>query len=292
MSPFDLHGPEFLGFFLVLLLAAALLARSPRHQWDPDPPTREAPQDPYLLAFLCGGRPHLLRVAVLSLIDRKLLEAKGDALRTVNVNCLKKSQRPLDLAILQRYLTPGKAGELFRDKLILSLADDQERQLENLGLVPDKAVKARRKVLFLAIAGSLLAVAVTKIHIALDRGHTNIGFLILLAIVSVVVIFKICTPFRTKAGALAVGHAKELFQGLNSRGKSLRLHESTNELILLAAVFGVASLPGAAGDILKPMKLYRESAAGSSCGSSCGSGSSCGGGGSSCGGGGCGGCGS
>lgn len=288
MSPFDLRGPEFLGFFLVLSVAAGLLAWFLRRQWEPAPVAGERMEDPYLLAFLCGGRRHLLRVAVLSLIDRELLQAKGDTLRSAGVNCLNKSPRRLDQAILESYLTPGKAGELFQNPQVLALAAEYEQQLVDLGLVPDQTLKTRRLGLFCAVAMPLLAIGVTKMIVAVTRGHTNIGFLILLSIVSMVVIFKVCTPFRTQAGSRAVGHVKELFRGLNSRGKSLRLHAPTNELVLLAAVFGVTALPESVVGILKPMKLYRDTAAGSSCGSSCGGTSSCGGGGG-CGGGGCGG---
>jgi uncharacterized protein (TIGR04222 family) len=291
MSPFDLRGPEFLVFFLVLSVAAGLLAWFLRWQWDPAPVAGERMEDPYLLAFLCGGRRHLLRVAVLSLIDRELLQAKGDTLRTAGVKCLDKCPRYLDQAILESCLTPAKAGEVFQNARVLALAAEYEHQLVDLGLVPDQALKTRRLLLFGAVAGPLLAISVTKMIVALDRGHHNIGFLVLLSIVSLVVIFKVCTPFRTQAGLRAVTHVKDLFRGLNSRGKSLRLHAPTNELVLLAAVFGVTALPDSVVGILKPMKLYRDTAAGSSCGSSCGgSTSSCGGGG--CGGGGCGGCGS
>lgn len=293
MFPFDLCGPDFLVLFLLLAVAAAMLAGLLRRQGDPGLIAAGQLDDPYLLAFLRGGRRHLLRVAVLSLIDRELLQYKAEVLRTPGVNCLNKSPRPLDQAILEHYLTPGRAVDVFQNARILARADHYEQQLADLDLLPRHAVKIRRLRLFLAVALPLLAIAVAKMIVAMNRGHSNIGMLIILALVSGVVIFKICTPFRTRAGSAALQQARDLFRGLKTRGKSLALHAPTNELVLLAAVFGVAVLPDAVAGILKPMKMYRESAAGSSCGSSCGS-SSCGssGCGGGCGGGGCGGCGS
>lgn len=286
MFPFHLRGPEFLGFYAALVFAAAFLAWRLRRRGDPESMATERIQDPYLLAFLCRGRGHMLRVAVLSLIDRELLQVSGSSLRTAGAGCVDKSPRPLDQAILESYLAPHPASDVFHSSTVLRVAADYEQQLADMGYLPDGRLKRRRLGLFFAIALPLLAVAMTKIIVAVKGGHFNIVFLVVLTIVSPIVIYAICNPFRTRAGGEAVRQAKELFAGLKLRGKSLRMHEPSNELVLLAAVFGMTILPAAAAEVMKPIKMYQDTT-GSSCGSSCGS-SGCGGGGC---GGGCGGCG-
>lgn len=285
MFPFNLPGPEFLALFFVLACAAGWLAWFLRRQWDPEPLASEPIHDPYLLAFLCGGRAHMLRVAVLSLIDRELLQVRGDVLRTAGAGCVEKSSRPLDKAILESYLSPAQAGQMFKHPEILTLAAGYEQQLVEQLLVPDGTLKRRRRLLFGAIALPLLALAVIKIIVAVTHNHYNITFLIILSIVSLIVIFKLSSPFRTRAGTAAVRQARERFVGLKSRGESLRLHELTNELVLLAAVYGMAAVPESVASVMKPIKMYQETSTGSSCGSGCGGG----GGGGGCGGGGCGG---
>jgi hypothetical protein len=144
--------------------------------------------------------------------------------------------------------------------------------------------------------GSVLlgVVAVTKILIALSRGRTNIFFLIAAAFVFGYLLYLVANPSRTLAGDAMLADLRQLFSALKHRAASIRSPSGTNELALLAAVFGTASLPAGSGIV--PGKLFRKpvsESSSSSCGSStssCGSsgGSSCGGG---CGGG-CGGCGS
>jgi len=123
-----------------------------------------------------------------------------------------------------------------------------------------------------------------------------------------VVFTLISNPLRTPRGNRALSGLQEMLGGLRGRREHLGLHDATDDLVLLAAVFGITALPAEAAGLMGSVWLRptRDTAwAGSACsGSSCGaasvSGSSCSGGGSSCSGGGscgggcgggCGGCG-
>jgi hypothetical protein len=75
MWPFDLRGPDFLVFYLVagaIVLTAAYLLR---HAGEPEDAPKVNLSDPYLIAFLRGGKNEALRVVTMSLLDRGLLIA-------------------------------------------------------------------------------------------------------------------------------------------------------------------------------------------------------------------------
>jgi hypothetical protein len=94
-------------------------------------------------------------------------------------------------------------------------------------------------------------------------------------------------PRRTSLGGWALKHLGQMFSGLKARRENLPTHGATNEVALLAAVFGFSALPLAMADYARSVARPQAASSGCSGGSSCG-GSSCGGGGC---GGGCGGCG-
>ena len=288
MFPFNLKGPEFLVFFLLLAIILGVLARTLRREWDPIRLKEGAVQDPFLLAFLCGGRRHLLRVAVLLLIDRQKLQVNNNLLRTVSGDSCEETELPLNQAILECNLIAGSASRLFENSKVLKCADEIEKQLMALQLLPDQELRGRRFNLFFGLAFTMLSISLIKIVVALNQGHKNIIILVILSVIIPIIFYKICCPFHTEAGSKAVAHAKKLFVGLYARRKSLALHSPTQDLVILASVYSISSLPDAVVKIMKDIKLCSNQSQGSS--GSCGSGS-CGGGGCGGGGGGCGGCG-
>jgi uncharacterized protein (TIGR04222 family) len=96
VSPFDLRGPEFLVFYLVLgawVLLGLYLAR--RWGQATDPPQVNL-TDPYLIAFLRGGKNEVLRVATVSLIDRGLLEVSGTQVTSVRGQSAAELRIPIE----------------------------------------------------------------------------------------------------------------------------------------------------------------------------------------------------
>src|SRR5215475_9704967 len=115
MNPFDLNGPEFLVFYLglsVLVIIGLVLARRALE-------TSSAPKldlsDPFLIAYLRGSEPELLRVATVSLIDRGLLVVTGTQLKRADNGSAERVRHPVEKALLQKFAQPDEAASIFTD---------------------------------------------------------------------------------------------------------------------------------------------------------------------------------
>jgi uncharacterized protein (TIGR04222 family) len=289
-NPFDLRGPEFLVFFSLFALVLSILLHSLRTRNEAtETQTFDLAQDPYQIAYLRGGRNHLIQTAVFSLVDRGFLLVRGSHLRTTGHDAASKVRKPLEKAILKTFLKEGEVSSLFSDPHVIEQAESFGDQLKIRRLLPDEGQVSYRRKLFLTGMVLLWTVAGTKIYVALSRGHRNILFLILLGAVFTIVLRRVVSPHRTYAGHKEYQNLKSMYSGLYEGRQSLHLHGATNDLILLAALFGMTALPAAAAAMVQPLKMRAvgDSIGSSGCGSGSSDGGSCGGG---CGGG-CGGCG-
>lgn len=288
-NPFDLPGPEFLIFYAILgAFTIGLLWFARRTSEAADAPRIDY-SDPYLLAYLRGGEKEVIRVVTVSLIDRGLLETKDDQLVAANKNAVNIIRRPIEKALLQHFRLRAKASSAFTSPKILSSCQEYSDALQRLGLIPDESI-LRTRLWRLCIAVILLTgVAALKILIALQRGRTNIFFLILLAAFFVFIAMRVHNPLRTRRGDALLADLRNLFASLKARAPMLRPGGESADATLLMAVFGLDALPAALFPYAKRFQPRSTALSTSSCGSACGSscGSSCGGGG----GGGCGGCG-
>jgi uncharacterized protein (TIGR04222 family) len=297
LNPFDLPGPEFLAFYVVLGAIVTLTAVYLRRMLDPaaDSPV-PPPEDPYLVAFLRGGAEEAARVAVMSLIDRGLLQVENDRVVATTEEAVHQVRRPIEKEVVAAFRKPTVTGirveSALREVRAGSACREYEKSLTEMGLLPDERTKTARWMLFLVSTVTLLTVAFLKVMIALGRGRHNVGFLILLAAAFAVLQVAVVRSSRTRLGDRLLSDLKVLFARLKDRA-SWPTGGATSELAWLAAVFGAASVPYVVFphvDLFRPRQRSGDGAShsgnGSSCGGSCGS--SCGGG---CGGG-CGGCGS
>lgn len=293
MNPFELRGPEFIFFYVVLSTIVLLVTWLIRKTLDGRiNPALQSPQtlvsDPYVIAHLRRGPSETLRVAAASLLDRRLLEieSRGNVKTAAHVRP-EHARKHLERAILDFYATGGPLTKLSQLK---GATAEYDRQLQNLRLLPDAETRGRRWMLFLFMALILGGTGAAKIAVGVSRDKPVL-YLILLMLAVLVLLFFVAHSWRTSHGDSFLRSVQRLFSGLRARADSISPGGATADLALLAAAFGVASLP----IHVAPFKnqFYPAAAAGSSssCGSSSSScsGSSCGGG---CGGGGCGGCGS
>ena len=288
MNPFEFRGPEFLFFYIVLSAIVLILTSLVRRMLDgSENPALQSPativSDPYLVAQLRGGADETVRVAAMSLIDRGLLAVdSGGKLQTVPEVKPEHARRQLERAILDYYVTADVPSQLLSLK---GATKDLDERLQSLGLLPDATVKARRWLLFLVMFGFVGGVGLIKIMIGLSRDRP-VGFLIGLVLLNLIFHWGMKDRHRTVHGDRFLESIKRLFAGLKDRAETLRPGGATADLALLAAVFGMTSVPVAVFPYraqLLPPPPSDSSSSGSSCSSS-----SCGGGGC---GGGCGGCG-
>ncbi|MBL8524468.1 MAG: TIGR04222 domain-containing membrane protein [Betaproteobacteria bacterium] len=288
MNPFMLTGFSFLAFYLVVGILVAWGLR----RWIISSESNGAPAqnltDPYLIAYLRAGENEAMRVATVALLDRGLLEANGEQIKTKSSASVEMVKRPIEKAILRKFLAAGEAHELFKDAGAKAACDSYRQALLKDGLIADASTYAKRALPALMAIGLMGAITWTKISIAFSQGRHNVGFLVFLTIIFAIVLIYIWKRRLTGRGNAMLADLKDLFSRLKGRAKTLRAGGQTNEAAMLAAVFGLSALPAAHFPFME--KLYpARSSDGSGCGSSsssCSSGSSCSGG---CGGGGCGG---
>ena len=292
MNPFELTGFNFLGFYLLLgfVVIWGLIVWIRRAESANASPVQNM-TDPYLIAYLRAGENEALRVATVALLDRGLLVADGEKLKTKNTNAYGVVQRAVEKAILQHFRSPGEGHEIFKDVGAKRACAGYERTLKQQQMIADGGTYAQRFLPVAAALGVLIAVTSVKINIAFSAGRHNVGFLVMLTILFSIVAFVCWFKRRTARGDAMLKDLRSLFSRLKRRARALRPGGQTNEAALLAAVFGLSALPAASFPFME--RLYpSKSRDGSGCGSSssesssCSSGSSCGGG---CGGGGCGG---
>jgi uncharacterized protein (TIGR04222 family) len=285
MNPFDLSGPPFLAFYVVVAIVVVVAVKLAIDAAEGGAPPALPLGDPYQIAWLRGGTPEAARIAVLALTDRGLLTVHGDNL--VNFAPAQSFVRePIERAILARCAQSGTAATaVLNDPGVEQACAPYQARLEQMLLVPDAGMRARRYRWFALAAAFLLGIAAIKIDIAIGRGRYNVGFLIILTVIAILALLPFVRRRRTSLGNRMVKDLRRLFGALRQRAAGIRPGTMTSDTVLLAAVFGLSALPatGFAGIL----GIYKKAASsGGGCGSSCGSG--CGGGG----GGGCGGCGS
>src|SRR5271166_3776439 len=265
MNPFDLSGPPFLliyiGLAAIVLIAAKLAIDAAEEGAPPSLPLG----DPYHIAWLRGGTPEAARIAVLALTDRGLLAVSGENLMNL-ASAQSFIQHPVERAILARCAQSGTAATAFlNDPGVERACAPYQAQSEQLHLIPDAAMRARRYRWFGFAAVFLLGVAVLKIEIAFGRGRYNVAFLIILALISLLVVWRLARRRRTSLGNRVLKDLRRLFAALRQRAATIRPRSMTSDTVLLAAVFGLSALP--ATGFASILGVYKKAASsGGGCG--------------------------
>jgi len=291
VNPFDLRGPEFLIFYIILCVAVLAALLLYRRFAESGPPPRIDLADPYLIAYLRGGESEAARVALVSLVDRGLLTASGTTVVLTKGASPKDARRQIERLLMERLASPAESTSIVADSSVQPATNKYRDMLTRLCVLPGAAINRSRVTGFLLTVAVLGGAAAVKIFVALSRGRTNIAFLIILALIAVAIAGKVSFPRLTVRGRSLLQDVKLLYSGLKERAGSVASGGANADAAMLAAVFGLGAL--SAGSFAYAGALFPKATRGgwssSSCGTSGGSscGSSCGGG---CGGG-CGGCG-
>jgi uncharacterized protein (TIGR04222 family) len=274
MNPFDLRGPEFLLFYFCFSLAVIISIVVFRRRAESGDAPRIDLSDPYLIAYLRGGREEAWRVSVISLVDRGMLVMDGRLVRRADNVAYDMVGRPMERAVLEKFRVPGKAVTVLESRNLTQVFQFYQDSLERLGLLPDAAVFNARLMRLLPGLAALAVVGVIKIQIGLSL-ERPVGFLFMMMIVAIVIAAAISFPRLTARGKELLEDVTNLYSGLRTQVNSFRPGSASAELTMFAAVFGVAAL--AESPLGYTQTLFPQTT------------SSDGGGG--CGGGGCGGCG-
>jgi uncharacterized protein (TIGR04222 family) len=298
LNPFDLPGPEFLSFYMGLILVVGVLLYLVQWRAERGPgalvadSARDLAVDPYQMAFLRAGRREVLRTAVVSLLERGLLKAHDSRLAASRADAAALARRPLDKAILHRFADATSASALFTDTTIQGEAAYIGEVLELQGLLPDVGMRRARMLRVLLALGLFGVVAVIKLGVALSRGRHNVLLLCLLAAAAGWQTIRLGRRPRTILGDSVCRYLPQLFGGLRKRPVAWPSRAPSDDLTFKAALYGLAALPEAMAKLIQPLNLVKSpqgASAWGSCGSSCAAASSVSASGGGCGGGGCGG---
>ncbi len=245
MNPLNFTGPVFLVFYACYGAAISLglyLLRA----GEPQTPDAAVPTDPQTIAYLRGGTKEALRTTVVTLLEQgALLLGPNDTLRTDPNHTLPLGASAIDRLVCEHFRTEGPTGSLFKNEsLALRVEAHARRPLEDAGLIPDETLRKARWGRLLGALAALGTLAAVKIALALYRGHTNVGFLLVEAAVFGLIACRLTIRHRTPAGDRALDYLKHTFDAVRQRTKPLD-HPDAQDIAIVAAVFGLAALPAA-----------------------------------------------
>ncbi|HMO27140.1 MAG TPA: TIGR04222 domain-containing membrane protein [Tepidisphaeraceae bacterium] len=286
MGLFNLTGPEFLKVYILLIVAAIVIAIVVRRLLNVSfarPSAASASLDPISLGLLAGGNRRAMEVAVILLQTKKFIDiepsGKLKPLATTHPHLHPLEKRILDLAWegASRTKLYQSCGSVLRRI---------EHDLSAEGYLTPPETHRSLVLLTWAIFGIVLLIGVIKLFVGVDRGKP-VGYLIGLLVLTFVFgwLMSRLLPRRTPTGnamlSRATGDVGE------RRPIDLDVGLPLTPLVFTSlALYGPTILEG------ERAKRVRESTAGCdgggmwvSSGGDSGSGASCGGGG------GCGGCG-
>lgn len=297
----DMPGPTFLMLFgaaivTIIVVAATVVRRSDQTVGEDPPPVPTKP-DPVEVAYLRGGANEVTRLVVFDLIRRGYLRTGGEGAKArIEKNDVRPPVpivAPLDRNVFGYFATTRDAQALFRPG---GLAKQVEEWCEPVRwklheeelLSPSERYRIALGAGFTG-AAMILVLGGYKLTVALAKGHTNVGFLILMAAVGLMILaVACCVPRVSRRGRAHLARLKTAFEGLKSSDDIPATTKADPMLLLLPALFGMAALSHTSYAPLT--ELFRKSAStGGGCGAGCGSSCGGGGGGGGCGGGGCGG---
>jgi hypothetical protein len=120
VNPFNLSGPEFLFFYIGFAALVIIESVFLRRKYESGSPPRIDLSDPLLIAFLRGGHSEAMRVATVSLVDRGLLLCVATRLETAPHARPESVRRPIERAILEKFVSSGDADSMFADSKLKS----------------------------------------------------------------------------------------------------------------------------------------------------------------------------
>lgn len=300
----DMRGPDFLILYAATVVAALLVGRylirnsDPTNSEPPIPPP--ARPNPFELAYMRGGEEEVARFTVFKLIQDRLV-----MLSTAKTGTMVRIEDPARMATLtgiERAIYEILAIPRTLKDIATGFSHDFQRHcipfvwnLKNQGLLATAPMKETALRVRMSLVILIFGLGFYKIAVALSKGRMNFGFLVILAVVGIVLAFKISrAPHLSKRGK---NYLKQLRAQMNP-GRSAPPEDVDNDdLALQVALMGSVVLAGTvyaeyANALTSPRSSSGDATGGCGAGDTdSGGGGSSDSGGSDGGGGGCGGCG-
>ncbi len=291
-------GPDFLKLYAVVIVVTLVVTLLLRPLFDPtrgaEPPQVPDRPDVFELAYLRGGASEVAQLALVTLIDRGYLwhNALGNTISPAPNPPQEAPRWPiLQTALATLGDQPWRGYEAVN--VVAAACGPACRTYE--GNLREQRLlttdHTRRAQTWLVAAAFLLVegLGVYKLAVALAKGKSNVGFLLMMMLVAGLVL-PLCIQSRrlSACGERYMSRVRQRFAGqrdlLDADGRDL------DAAMLVFAAFGMTALSGAAWAWTSTAFMPPQQTSDGGCSSttsSC-SGSSCSG--SSCSGGGCGGC--
>jgi hypothetical protein len=298
MNPFDLTGPEFLGFWLagwVFIAGAGLAVRAyvSRSRSRQGVDVIAAKLHPTEIAYVIGGIERAIEAAVAGLYHHGVIEIAADGLLKITGKAGGSALRPDgvfrgvivgdEMSRVEAYVLgrlPSTIGDLCTRCESVEIV--LRRKLEEQGLL----VENQRTATLLVRAPALVWMLVGAIKIVIGLALAKPVFLLFVLMFGGALLVRVFrAPRLTSLGRRLERDLRRRYAALESTARSAPQQLDAADMTLAYGVFGYLVAPAL---LMTAMPGSYAAAIASMVTSSCGSGASCGGCGGGCGG--CGGC--
>jgi uncharacterized protein (TIGR04222 family) len=301
-NPLDWKGPDFLGFYLLVAILAAVAALVVRVAFAPGETEfakkKSKPLDAYEAACLAAGPVRTVQAAFAAMVQAGTLklgerETTNWGIFTRTTTTIEQGAAPpasapaLERAMFAAALAPPTENLTPLVAAGLPYAKEIEEDLKKRGLVHSFELKANC-VLAGLIMASPLVLGIAKIIVGASRGRP-VGFLVAACVVTAIAaaLFAFAHSRLTERGKALLESLQKEHAKTEAVAKTSVAILSPMELAMAVSLFGFGMLAG--GPLANVHAMLPRATGGGGCssgGGGCGGGG-CGGGG--CGGGGCGG---
>jgi uncharacterized protein (TIGR04222 family) len=300
----DLSGPHYLALYAFVIAGVFIWAALVRSALDPpgrdDPPPVPLRPDPYQIAYLRGGENEVTRAVLFGLVERgylQVLPAKSRMASPTGWRISRAESAPdasllssLEWKVVSEFDKPRRAQDVFQQGVparVRGVCADYEQALRAEALLTDDSIRQSTHRVAWAASAVILGLGVFKLAAALSNGHSNVGFLLLMMVVSLCILPMIVkVPRLSRRGRAYLERLQQAYTGLRRPRAISDPSPALDPLLLMVGVYGLPSLAGTTHARFAQMFPQSVSAGGGCGGATGGCGTSSGGG---CGGGGCGG---
>lgn len=195
----EMYGPHFLAIYAVVIGGVAGVCFWMRNLVDPSTslPALKVPShpDPYEIAYLRGGANEVIRTSIYKLIKLGYLAVEPLPARAKRSNAQQISRTdtrletanitPIENGLLSYFERPATTAALFKTALpgqIDAMCHDYANNVAHDSLIASWDWRMRVRPIRTVGMAFLLLFGGYKLIAALHNGHTNVGFLVVLAI--------------------------------------------------------------------------------------------------------------